>query len=261
MVRRYEFGSIGVSLRYGYDVLDAALERSVVRYGSYRVEPVLTELSVARLHKEAVKGEMINVVVSAAVRREMDEELIPIHIALDKGLNGFRVAIIRASDQERLARLGDIAGLRQMRIGIGEQWNDVPIYQHNNVPLVAAKDYELPLSMLERERFDLFPRPATGVLSEYNAYKNQYPDLVIEQRLLIHYPLGMYAFVSKSTPRLAERIRYGLEEMQKDGSFDKYFEKYFGEIAADLHLSTRTMIELENPYLPAWVTPSSLERR
>ena len=44
VVRRYEFGSIGVSLRYGYDVLDAALERSVVRYGSYRVELVTSRV-------------------------------------------------------------------------------------------------------------------------------------------------------------------------------------------------------------------------
>src|ERR1700759_5587514 len=65
VVRRYEFGSIGVSLRYGYDVLDAALERSVVRYGSYKVEPVLTELSVSRLHKEGGKGDMIKVLVGA----------------------------------------------------------------------------------------------------------------------------------------------------------------------------------------------------
>lgn len=253
VVRRYEFGYIGVSLRYGYQLLDAALDRSVAQYGPYRVEPVLTEMSIARLQREVVKGDVVNVVVRAAnSRREADEEVIPIDIPLDKGLNGYRVAIIRASDQDRLARLGDIAGLRQLRIGIGEQWNDVPIYRHNDIPLVAAKEYESLLGMLERERFDLFPRPATGIISEFNDLKAQYPSLAIEQHLLIRYPLGMYAFVSKSTPRLAERIRYGLEEMQKDGSMDSHFDQYFAQTAADLHLSTRTIIELDNPYLPGW---------
>ena len=262
VVRRYEFGYIGVSLRYGYELLDVALERSVARYGPYRLEPVLTEMSIARLQREVVKGDLVNVVVRATnSRRETDEELIPIDIPLDKGLNGYRVAIIRANDRDRFVRVGDIAGLRQLRIGIGEQWNDVPIYRHNDIPLVAAKEYESLLGMLERERFDLFPRPATGIISEFNALKEQYPSLAIEQHLLIHYPLGVYAFVSKSTPRLAERIRYGLEEMQKDGSMDKHLDLYFAQTVADLHLSTRTIIELENPYLPDWAKTYRLEWR
>jgi hypothetical protein len=47
----------------------------------------------------------------------MDEELIPIDIPLDKGLNGYRVAFIRANDQDRVNQVTDIDGLRQLRLG------------------------------------------------------------------------------------------------------------------------------------------------
>jgi hypothetical protein len=36
-----------VSYKYSYEVMDAALERSVARYGPYKVEPVVTEMSIA----------------------------------------------------------------------------------------------------------------------------------------------------------------------------------------------------------------------
>ena len=261
VIRRNEFGFLGVSLQYGYELLDAAMERSVSHYGPYKIEPVMTEMSVARLHREVVKGDLVNVVVRAPGSREMEEGLIPIDIPLDKGLNGYRVAFIRLGDQSRIERLGDIAGLRQMRIGIGEQWLDVPIYKHNNIPLVAAREYDSLLGMLQHGRFDLFPRPASAVLSEYNVYKAQYPSIEIDQHLLIRYPLGMYAFVSKSTPRLAERIRYGLHEMQKDGSFDRYFDQHFSQVIAKLKFPQRTLIELENPLLPAWANASPIELR
>ena len=48
------------------------------------MEPYTTELSPARLRREAVKGDLVNV----AVLQPMDDELIPIDIPLDKGLFG-----------------------------------------------------------------------------------------------------------------------------------------------------------------------------
>jgi hypothetical protein len=71
----------------------------------------------------------------------------------------------------------------------------------------------------------------------------------------------MFAFVSKSTPRLAERIRYGLEEMQKDGSFDRFFDEHFSEVIAKLKFPQRTIIELENPLVPVWAKIARPELR
>lgn len=38
-----------------------------------------------------------------------------------------------------------------------------------------------------------------------------------------------------------------------DGSFDALFARYFARTLAELRLDRRVVIELENPYLPAWV--------
>jgi hypothetical protein len=68
-------------------------------------------------------------------------------------------------------------------------------------------------------------------------------------------------YVSKSVPRLAERIRYGLQEMQEDGSFDRHFDTYFAQAMADPRFPQRTLVELENLLLPAGATVPRLERR
>jgi hypothetical protein len=256
VVRRSEFERQLISRRYTYELLDAALERSVARYGPYRVEPAMTELTTARLRREAVKGDLVNVVVL----EPLDEDLIPIDIPLDKGLLGYRIASIRASDRGRVAKVRNIADLRHLRIG-ASGGTTAAILRHNGMDVMTVGDPRLLMSMLERGRFDLFPRGATVVAAIHHEDAKAYPGLAIDQHLLIHFPYAQYAYVSKSAPRLAERIRYGLQEMQKDGSFDQHFDKYFAQTIADFRFSKRTVIELENPFLPAWAKIPPLEWR
>ena len=176
VVRRYEFGIFGVHYQPAYAPVDEALERSVARYGPYKVESVATEMSLARLHKEAVKGELVNVVVLPPGNREIDEGMTPIEIPLDKGLWGYQVGIIRATDQARVDQVRDITGLRQLRIGERQQLIKVPIYEYNDIHLVTdARDYDSLVQMLEHERFDLISRPAPVVFQEFDSYVSKHP--------------------------------------------------------------------------------------
>lgn len=63
VVRRYEHGIFMVHYQYAYAPLDDALEHSIARYGPYKSEHVTTEMSLARLHQEVLKGDLVNVVV------------------------------------------------------------------------------------------------------------------------------------------------------------------------------------------------------
>ena len=47
--------------------------------------------------------------------------------------------------------------------------------------------------------------------------------------------------------------------MQRDGSFDRKFDRYFAQVNGVLHLERRTVIELENPFLPAWAKTPRLD--
>ncbi len=238
---------------YHYELLDAVLKRTVAKYGPYVVQPYTDPLSSARGWQEALRGELLNVYFSDVGHRIIDEGMIPIPYPVDKGLLGYRICLIVKQNQARIDRIDSIAQLRWLTVGQGRDWGDVKVYEHNRVPVDSTSTYDSLFAMLARGRFDLFPRGATEVQQEMAVYGPQYPDLAIDRHLLIKYPFAQFFYVSKSAPHLAARLKDGLEQMIRDGSFDALFDKHFAKRLAGLNLGQRVVIELENPYLPAWI--------
>jgi hypothetical protein len=184
--------------------------------------------------------------------------MIPVPFPIDKGLLGYRVALIDRRSQDRLSHVHSIEELRQLRFGQGSDWIDVRIYERERIPIETTADYESLIVMLLYGRFDLFPRGLYEIAPELAAYGERYPNLAVEKHLLLHYPFCRAFYVSRSTPRLAARLTAGLKRMVADGSFDAFFTGHFGKLLSDLDLRQRVVVELENPFLPAWVP---LERK
>ena len=241
-----------VSFAYQFELLDEALKRSVPKYGPYIVQPYTEPMAAARDQRESASGKRINVLIGeAGVIPTFDEQMIRVPIALDKGLHGTRIAFIMKDMQEKLDSIKTLEDLRNFTVVQGSSWGDVKIYEYNKVPIETAVKFESLLLMLQRGRADLFPRGANEVTEEFAAYARRYPGMVIEQHMIIKYPFPQYFFVSKTAPRVAERITFGLREMIKDGSFDAIFNKHFAKVINELKLGQRTVIHLENPLLPA----------
>jgi len=249
------FGGLRPGAVNGNDLalLHEVLERTQRDYGAYKVQPLAENISIARAVQMAIDGRLVNVLTAGVGEPAPEREMIPVPFPIDKGLLGYRVALIDRQNQDRLSRVNSIEDLRQLRVGQGTGWSDVPIYEHARIPIETTPDYRSLALMLLHGRFDLYPRGLYEVAPELAAYGKGYPDLAVEQHLLLHYPFCEAFYVSRSVPRLAARLTAGLERMVADGSFDALFAKHFGKLLADLHLHRRVVIELENPFLPAWV--------
>jgi hypothetical protein len=77
------------------------------------------------------------------------------------------------------------------------------------------------------------------------------PDLVLDQHLIVYYPLPMY-FWFQANPegkRLAARARKGMLAMIADGSYQRVFNQYQGWKIKRLKLGTRRLLSLHNPLL------------
>lgn len=254
VVKPFKADSDLVRYAFHYELLDTVLKRTVPGYGPYVMQPYTKPITSARGNQEAIRGEILNLLISDAGHRIIDENMIPIPYPLDKGLLGYRISFILAENQAKIDRVNSLEQLRSLTVGQGRNWGDVKIYKYNRVPVEdSSTDYELIFAMLLRGRFDLFPRGATEVGEELAAYGSRYPGLAIDRHLIIHYPFPQFFYVSKSAPHLAARLKAGLEAMVRDGSFDALFDKHYGKRLAALKLGERTVIELANPYLPAWV--------
>ncbi|CAE6773766.1 ABC transporter substrate-binding protein [Paraburkholderia domus] len=233
--------------------LITALNRTVPAYGPYVIDTYFSPMSAQREIDEVISGRLINVLASEPGHPELDAAAIPVPIPIDRGLLGYRVALINQDEQAKLDTIHDLQGLRTLSVGQGQDWGDVPVYRLASVPLVTASRYDLLFPMLADHRFDIFPRGVVEITRELKAFQPRYPTMRIDSHLLIRYPYAQFFYVSKTEPLLAKRIRDGLEAMLKDGSFEALFREHFGQGIADLHLERRVLIDLKNPLLPAWV--------
>jgi len=186
-------------------------------------------------------------IIWSSSNKKREEELTPIRFNLIRGINEYRMLLIRADDQPRFEQVKNLADLQKFKIGSGTHWSDTDIYRFNGLPLVTAYPYAPMFRMLKAKRFDYMARSIQEVNYDLERYGKL--GLAIEKSLIIHYPQPIYFFVSNDKGVLAARIQRGLEIARDDGSLDELFFAIpnFRQAWEDLQKLNRRVIELKTP--------------
>ena len=190
-------------------------------------------------------------VIALGTNAEREAAMRPIKIDILRGIVGFRIFVIRAADQERIARMDERALRRQLTFGLNSQWADLPIMRANGYSVVTSTSYENLFGMLAGGRFDAFPRGLNEAARELEERRQPYPQLAVEQSKALFFPFPIYFWVNKDNSALAQRIERGLKLALADGSFRQLFESYHAAEIARLAKEKRLVIRLDNPILPA----------
>lgn len=228
---------------YFIKLLTLALDRSGV---SYKLEAVnLTPLTENRSIHYVQSGRYSIHWLNTS--EQLEDKLLPIRIPLFKGLIGWRLLLIRESDVDLFKQVETVEELRKFKILQGDDWPDTPILEKNGFNVVTSSDFATLSRMLGRGRGDIFPRSITEVWEELDYYTDL--NVTVEQNLVLHYPAAYYFFVDKSNVALKDAVEKGLNMAVSDGSFDKLFMEYFGDVVERAKLSERKVISLPNPYM------------
>ena len=189
-------------------------------------------------------------VIALGTNAERESEMRPIKIDILRGMVGFRVFMIRAADQPRIAKMNAQALRKQLTFGLNSQWADSPVMRANGFKVETSTSYENLFGMLVARRFDAFPRGINEASRELEERKLKYPQLAVEQTkaLFFHYPI--YFWVNNNNQALAQRIERGLQLALADGSFRQLFETYHAREIAIMAKEKRQVIRLNNPFLP-----------
>ena len=77
------------------------------------------------------------------------------------------------------------------------------------------------------------------------------PDLAIEDKLVLYYPMPMYFWFSRTGEgrRLAARAEDGMRRMIADGSYARIFSEFQDPKIRQLDLSRRRLLKIGNPFL------------
>ncbi len=234
---------------YEEKLITEILEKSKDKYGDYQLEIVHTPMTSERGYRELKLGTLINFQTNPITRPLNADEIQVLPHGLMKGIMGYRRCITRRGDLPRFESVKTAEDLRNFKIGQVANWTDSDIFKANGYPVYEGPDLDAMFLMLSRGRFDCFPLGISEVEEELSRIATLYPDLVAVPDLVLHYPLPVRLQVRKESSQLIERLEYGLERMLKDGSFDKLFNTYFGDVVKRLKSPKTRQIDLSNPFL------------
>lgn len=186
----------------------------------------------------------------AATTSEYEQELIPIRIPIYKGLLGYRISLIKAENVGEFDAIESFDQLSQLRFGQGEGWADTLVLQHAGLNVIQSTDIWNLYSMLQADRFDMFPR---GIMEPWKEMADLSElNFSVDTHFMFAYPMPAYIFVTPTRPELATMIEDGLRKAIDDGSFDKIFysDPQVKQALLLTNAHKRKVFYLTNPDLP-----------
>ncbi len=256
----YPVGRSQQDRRYDYmlKLLELILDKTAPTYGAYKLKPDV-HMNQERIIQRLFEGQLD--VAQLPISERAENKLLPIRVPIRKGLLGWRLLIIRQEDRGAFAQAKSLADLKHFKAGFGHAWPDLPILESNvgKENVVTGRSYDGLFAMLVKGRFDYLHRGLHEPWTEVADRKSQFPNLWIEETLVLQYPIGDYLYVNKIDLALAERLTQGFMKAIEDGSFEALFQSEYGEMISKSRIPQRTLIKFANPFLPE-ETPLDDER-
>lgn len=233
---------------YTDELLEEVLRRTRKQFGPYNLLHAQSYMERERLLVELKGGQLVNITAQATQPR-WESSLIPLRIPVDLGLSSWRISLIRKESQAALRKITTLDELKQVPIGVGSAWSSLPVFQTADFPTTTSINYEGLFEMLMLGRFEHFPRGVNEVFVEYGDRVANHPDLAVESSFAIFFPFPKYFFVSPKSPKLAERIRVGLEGMVRDGSLRRKMLAFHADMIRRANFCSRRIFRIDNLFL------------
>ena len=213
---------------YDYELLRLALEATVPTHGTFDLQPSARAMNQAQAGEQIAAGTGTVNVFARSTSADIERQFLPVRIPIDKGLISWRVFLVRADMEAKLAAVESLSDLKAFSVGSFVTWADTAILRAAGFKVVTGDSYEGLFRMLVDRKFDCFSRSADEAYREYDERRAKLPDMRVEQKLLLHFPTTRYFFLRRGDEgqRLAERIATGLDTLIQTGSFDAYFMRY-----------------------------------
>lgn len=230
---------------YQKDLIAEALLTSEPKYGPYELVTHIVDISGNRSFSEldSGSGKFINLRVGVTTL-ERESTSIPIRIPIRKGLLNYRLLLTNKSNLEKFEHVDNITSLKKLSTGLLYDWITTGILKTNQFNVLEAPSYKGLFRMLEAQRFDY---TVLGVNEAYlHLKKPQDPskEFVVVPNIALYIDSPSYIFISKSHPRIAERIEWGMEKMIETGRFDELFYLHHQKFIEQANLKDRKIIKI-----------------
>tara|TARA_R110001583_G_scaffold165357_1_gene317992 strand:- start:9296 stop:10165 length:870 start_codon:yes stop_codon:yes gene_type:complete len=203
----YEFGVIEMALEFAEE--DYVLE--VEEIGG---------LTLSRLSEMLSNGDVD--LMFSGYSPKQENTFLQVNIPMTRGILGHRAFMIHRDKSDALMHVKTIKQLRQFCIGTGSDWPDADIMEKNGFCVERAPRNQL-WDMLENKRFDLLTRAIHEAYRELPAMQAKYPEIVLNETVILAYPFDFFIYVNKQNTHLWQIVTNGLLEAYRTGAFMEHF--------------------------------------
>jgi hypothetical protein len=204
------------------------LRKALVKGADGRPVPLLLEQPVmdqGRATTELIRGRLMDV-YWMGTNKQREKDLRAIRIPLVRGLLGFRRFVIHKNQQTVFDKVNNLADLKALKACQALDWPDTAIMRTAGLQVRELANIEIIYKHLSKGTCDYFPRGYFEVESEVAERADLYPDLMIHDQLVLHYPFAIYFFVSPDNEILALWLERGLNRMIDSGELLVFMKKH-----------------------------------
>ena len=173
------------------------------------------------------------------------KELRAIPIPIDRGLIGWRLLLVRKSQQHQFDTITDLVGLQKFIGGQGHDWPDLKILRKNQLLVSSSSSYDGLFKMLALGHIQYFPRSISEIWNEAQAHSDQ--GIIVDSNLALHYQQGLYFFIHPEDEELYQYLSSCLSGAVRNKDLIDIFYSYYGSDIERANLMTRTIIPLNAP--------------
>ena len=247
-------GENDIRQEYFVELLDLALRYSQDSHGAYELIISDSGLPSPRVPQMMLERDLINV-MSSPETKSLNERLLKVPVPLLMGMQGIRLSFIHKDNGNIFENALEIDSLKTTIFGQGMGWVDTKVLSDNRLKVQTATIYDSLFGMVSQKRVHAFPRGLNEIYRELDAWKEQYPDLSIDQHIALYYPLPINFYVNPKNEVLKERLEIGLNNAKDSGDFDSLFNRYFADTLEKANIDERQIFILDNQYIPGQLGP------
>lgn len=222
--------------------LELALEKAQPEFGRFQLQRSV-QMDLAAAYKQLQQGDELDIIVSGN-RSDWETTLSTVYFPLNRGLLGFRVCLIQNSELENLSAeyIGTDFTLEDLKIGVAMDWPDRNILENADINVWIGQSYDDLIAGLSANLFNCFSRSVIEIDREIvkNPILSEWPALAIL------YPMADIIYVSKDAESLANILLFGLERAHADGSYQRLFESYYGDLLKKHDFYSRKLLVLND---------------
>lgn len=232
---------------YETELLQLLLDLSEAKFGKVRLEFLDETFSFPRGMVDMGKGGRFHIQSGPYISSQFNHKYaIYIKQPILNNLLGFRRLIVNKTRYDEIRLTNTVGELSTLKAGMVKDWQDAQVFKHNNLQVEEAKVYKSLYKMLARNRFDYLPLGAGEIEISLRDQGGIQDQLKIVDNIVLYYPWPVYFFVAKTTPELADRLRYAFEVAEKTKQLDQLFWRHYAELIDSMNKATTTVFVLEN---------------